>query len=222
MSAINVFIKPDAVHLLVDGAAYRCTDGEVLALLQKVQTFAYMPAVLTVRGASCFLPMLAEAVNGFRDFDYLVNKIVDTARTLATTHRVLLEKCGSTDLDIVIAGWSARHDRPEGYTLFSHGRYGVAPWKLTALDGGLVQPADDELGRALAALGIDLESDSFDPTIDGVRLMCLQHERTWQLGDANIRAVGGWVQHVKITRDSVVSSIPLRWNDRIGAKIGSA
>lgn len=40
MTAINVFVRPDAVHLFTDGAGYRATDGEVRQTIQKVATHA--------------------------------------------------------------------------------------------------------------------------------------------------------------------------------------
>jgi hypothetical protein len=64
----------------------------------------------------------------------------------------------------------------------------------------------DALKARLGALGIDPTNASH-----GLSLMLEQKNRTWQLGDEGISAVGGWCQVATVNRDGVSSRVLERW-----------
>jgi hypothetical protein len=202
LSALNVCVTANAVHIFTDAASYDASTGKHTGYSQKVAMLAHLPALIATRGSMALLPLFSwECGSKFQTFDDMVAGLVDTAQACASALESVIAKCGSSQIEIVAAGFSQTHNRPQAYLLQNE-----KGWTLSPIELAHVSPADDELKVKVAALGIDPAEPGH-----GHRLMREQHSRTWQLGGASISAVGGWCQIATVSKYGVSSRVLERW-----------
>ncbi|MGE0524379.1 MAG: hypothetical protein AB7O60_15265 [Variibacter sp.] len=224
MSALNVFVTPDAVHLWTDGAGYDA-DGTLLSIEQKIAINGAMPAVIASRGSVLFLALLAEeAKNRHSTFDGLVGGAIDLVRTLTEMQAApILAACCAKELDFCFAGWSAERGRPEAYLLYNHETCGLPRWQMIPIPSGagMIQPSDDALLARLRNRGFDPAGGAFDPVAHGAGIMREQRFPFRRPDGREIVAVGGFAQHTMLTRDAITTRVVERWPDRVGEKIAA-
>jgi len=221
MTAINVFIRPDAVHVLTDGAGY-APDGRLLTIEQKVIPLASLSVVLAARGIIGLLHLYAEQISkSFTTFDGLVEGVTaEVWKVIEHSQGKFSPGILEAHFDLIIAGWSERRDRAEMYLLCNHDTYGIPAWELAQADDGYISPGSEELFARLRARGVDV-FEKLDPETDGLRIIEEQRGMTWPpaAGGEPIRVVGGFCQLTTVRRDEITTRILKRWPDRIGERI---
>ncbi|AWN47647.1 hypothetical protein DK419_16095 [Methylobacterium terrae] len=221
MTAINVLVRPDRVHVMTDGAVFE-PEGAVIGVMQKTYALAHVSAVIAIRGPTYLGAGLVEALNlaNLRTFDDLLARLPATARVLidhAMQHMNPAERDAASariDLrkfDIAVAGWSHRRGQGETYRLDTS----KPGWHLERQADGFFMPADNPaLLARLDAAGWDLS----DPEQDAARLLELMHHQR-AVPDrlpsgVECCTVGGFAQHTVITPDAITTRIVERWADR--------
>lgn len=133
--------------------------------------------------------------------------------------RPLFERSPFTpDLEFLIAGWSAKNDRPECYVLATHNGAGLPAWELVpAMDGWLTH---EELIQRLQAIGVNFDLPDFDPAREGLKIALEQRARRWkmQTGQA-IHCMGGFIQLTTVEKDRTSTRILTHFADQIGALV---
>lgn len=222
MTAVNVLVREEVVHVVTDGAVY-APDGAVTGLAQKVHVLAHASAVVAARGPTFFPPAYAAALNAadLRGFDDLLAKAALVARatldrTLAairSTHgdELVDEVDALSDLrrsEVVIAGWAVERNRGEVHRLDTRD----AEVGLVHQPDGLIMPCGAAVQERLRATAWCLD----DPADDVPALLALlEHQRAVddEMPDGRrFRTVGGFAQHTAIRSDGIGTRILRRWS----------
>lgn len=219
MTAINVLVRSDRVHVMTDGSVWE-PEGAIIGVAQKVYILAHVSAVIAYRGPAYLGPGLVGTLNasGMRSFDDLLTRLPATARMLidhAIEHMdptVLAEASARLDLrrfDIAVAGWSHARGRGEAYRLDTS----KPGWRLEPQGAGFLMPADSP---ALLARLEDAGWSIGDEAEDAARLLELvNHQRAVPdnlPNGASFPTVGGFAQHTVITPDAIATRIVERWD----------
>lgn len=213
MSAINVLIQSDRVHLYTDGAIYQ-SDGELAGIGPKVRMMPHINAAMAMRGAFLGLAPIAEELSAAPSFDALRAGIIDCLKKCAVAYGHLLDQCSAgPDFEVVIAGMSETGG-PSAYLVASHSRYGD-PWSIVDLTGLSVTPASDAVHQSVFDIAAGRDADHLDPIVDGLAIM--ETQRAERSG----AYVGGFAQLTTIDADGVHSRIIHRWPDRLGEKVAA-
>jgi hypothetical protein len=220
MSAMNVFLTPDAAHIFTDGTGLD-NDMRVACYSAKLVPIAHLPAVLSVVGHGFVLNFLAIDLQSStaRDFDEL-------ARTIGPTLKKYVEAAGkclplARDPFVAgLAGWSVKDDRPAFISVRPYDSPEASAFE-PAWATRFITPA--------AAHGMDYEilNLSFDPdrpAESGLEIMRAQRSKLFRshhnLADHRPHhVVGGFCQHTVLTRDLITTRVIERWNDEIGKPI---
>jgi hypothetical protein len=212
MTALNVFLRKDAVHVLTDGAA--CDpNGDLVKAVSKVFPLAHTNAVLATRGVNGLLPLLGFAVDGAPSFDATADILPAKTREILAS---VSHAQGGTDLgtlDVVLAGISETRG-PACLAVFNHSNYGVPASELQELDG-FVSPSNPELFATFEANGLDIHGRDFNPEFDGPWIMSKQRDIPGSM-------VGCFCQLTTVTADEITTRIVRRWPDRVGLLIDPA
>lgn len=219
MSALNVFLFPDVIHVWTDGALYDA-DGTLLMSTTKVGPLPHLNAAVMTRGPALALPLLTHCLGVlFSTFDDLVVGLSEAVAQFVTYQGEVLGECShGTTFEVVVAGWSESRGQPEAYLVRS-----ADLGRVSMLGSEHVSPANDILvermkGEFPGSTQADLR------TIDVARrLMELQREiRVEQVeGQGKICGVGGFCQVTTITPAAIMTGIVRRWPDVVGEKMGS-
>lgn len=213
MSAINVLIQKDRVHLFTDGAAY-LPDGQIQAILPKGRMLPHVNAAMAMRGAFIGLAPISEELSRAASFDDLKANIVPVLQSCAVHYEHLLNQCScGTDFEVAIAGISEATG-PTAYLVASHGAYGE-PWIIHDLGGLSATPANTEVHNRIVDIASGREADRLDPVADGLAIMEAQRAARFDDGVT----IGGFAQLTTIDADGVHSRIIHRWPDRVGRKV---
>lgn len=213
MSAINVLIQNERVHLYTDGAIYQ-PNGQLSGIGPKVRLLPHLNATMAMRGAFLGLAPIAEELSAAPSFDGLRDGIVDCLQKCAETYRHLLNQCASgPDFEAVIAGISETGG-PTAYIVASNDRYG-APWSVIDLEGFSATPVNDVIHRRLYEIAAGRYADQLDPVADGLAIMEAQRAA----GEGAF--VGGFAQLTTVDADGVHSRVIHRWPDQIGRRVAA-
>lgn len=213
MSAINVLIQTDRVHLYSDGAIYQ-PDGQLSGIGPKVRLLPHINAAMAMRGSFLGLAPIAEELSVAPSFDRLKEGIVDCLKKCAVAYGHLISQCSAgPDFEVVIAGISETTG-PSAYLVPSHAHYG-APWSIVDLEGLSATPTSDVVHQRICELAAGRSADQLDPVADGVTIMEAQRKAK------DGAFVGGFAQLTTIDADGVHSRVIHRWPDRLGVKIAA-
>jgi hypothetical protein len=190
------------------------------ASITLLQTTATVQRNVTpARGPVFVAPNLTAILGAFPTFDDLVPDFAGMVREVLDLTRPLFERSPFTpDLEFLIAGWSAKNDRPECYVLATHNGAGLPAWELVpAMDGWLTH---EELIQRLQAIGVNFDSPDFDPAREGLKIALEQRARRWkmQTGQA-IHCMGGFIQLTTVEKDRTSTRILTHFADQIGALV---
>jgi hypothetical protein len=204
MSAIDVIIKSDAVHVITDGAGVDA-EGCINFVASKVWSIAHCNAVIAVRGPSMAGPFICPCVGtNAATFTELKASAAGVMRECVGELSGLWAGVPLADsMDFVIAGWS--ETGPDAFLVCSHDRWGPA-WPNIQLSGLCNIPGDKEIVEALHLSDIDPEPDS-------VRMLEISAHR------ANIYWIPG--QKTSVYAGRIETQIICRWpDDVIGKQLG--
>lgn len=211
MSAINVLIQSDRVHLYTDAAAYQ-PDGRLDGIVQKVRSMPHLNCAAAMRGPFIgFAPIMEEISAARTSFDSLREAMPRLLRTCAVAYDHLLDQCSeSPDFEVVIAGISETAG-PSAYLVPSHACYGE-PWSIIDLAGLSATPASEHVHQRIREIAASRSPDQLDPVADGLAIMEAQRAK------GSGAFVGGFAQLTTIDADGVHSRVIHRWPDQIGRK----
>lgn len=233
MSAINVVVQSNAVHIMTDGLSYE--NGLPLETdLIKTEVLSGMRAAIAATGPAGFIYFLSEKlVEEFSAFDDLVCRCRDRLPDLFADYVARYRDLHEGEIaSLVIAGWHEKTNKPAAYAIDLHAggdekrdfvkrnnphvSEDSNAVELTKLDIIAVPcPTIEEL-RA-TGFNITRERDSWDPENDLLRLMNLQRLKKY---DDGRHYVGGLVTLTTITEAGVEQRPVHVWNeDKIGKPI---
>lgn len=170
MTAIITIVQADgAVHMLSDSVAHK--DGKVVGLLNKMRPIAHDNVLLALRGPALAIEPVSEA---FRLVDGGLDGVLDALpATLRELWPRLIPSIEAVELpttvDIVIAGISARLNRPAAAFLCNHDGNDVEPWQAIDLVGVASLPGYPGLSEHIAEL--NQGGRLLDPEVDGLAIM---------------------------------------------------
>lgn len=212
MSAINVLLQSNAVHVFTDAAIYQ-PDGALVGIGPKQRLLPHLNAAMAMRGAYLGLAPIAEELSAAPSFDALREGVVPTLQACAEYYAHLLNQCAAgPDFEIVVGGVSETTG-PSAYIIASHNRYGE-PWTILDLEGLSVTPANEAVQRRISEIANGRAADDLDPAVDGLAVLEAQ-----RAGDAGA-FVGGFAQLTTIDPAGLHSRILRRWPDEIGKRVG--
>lgn len=214
MSAVNVLVQSNAVHLLTDAAIYQ-PDGMLSGLTQKVRSMPHLNCAAAMRGGYLGLaPIMEEISAAGTSFDSLKANMPALLRGCAAQYLHLLDRCAAgPEFEVVIAGISET-DGPSAYVVPSHDRYGE-PWTVTDLAGLVALPCDEHLLAEVQRIADGRSADDLDPIKDGLAIFDAQRAHP-HLSNGDVCFVGGYAQLTTVTADGIASRIIRRWPDPVG------
>jgi hypothetical protein len=226
MTAINTIRQSHAVHILSDGAF--CNDqGTILEIGPNVFPLPHLSAAVALRGATHFLPFLVYRLcRDCTSFEELLSKVVRTALEVYASFPMMLGTLGfgnvTPDFDLVVAGWSAKRNRPESYIVAAPRQQPQAtpPWSLIDLPEILIAPSITELQIHAAQWSVPKSAEAFNPAEDGLKLLQAQRARRPTLNvEPKPHYVGGFIQLTTISDAGVDTKILHRWPDKVGERL---
>lgn len=214
MTALHIYVRPNAVHVLTDGLQ-RGPDGEILGLAQKVRILGHLPAIVSGRGPSELPEYFADrATWRFASFDQAVDGMLETWRAALAQYEAAHPDARSRPNMVILAGWSEARGRPECWVVDSaREEAGAVPLMNSCA------PSSPDLMRDLSAMGLTGGMASFDPLKDGLRIMRAQralrfpHPVSGEPG----QIVGGFCQLSSVGGGGVGTRILERWPEDVAA-----
>jgi len=217
MTALNVLVRPDRVHVLTDGAVYTSSGG-IVGAMSKVHIMAHLPAVISFRGPVYFWVALVAQLDrsGSKSFEELMVGIADAVNvSVQIGHGTLipedLQEISKTSdpkhVEVVAAGWSHQRGRPEAY-LIDTTKAGGQP--IPAPDGYFT-PMEPALKQRLTVGGWNLYDERNDARALLDLMRCQREERLSIKSGGKIAPLGLFAQHTILTRQGVSSQIVERW-----------
>ena len=209
MSAINVLVRSDAVHLLTDAAIYQ-KDGNITAIGPKCRPMPHLNCAVAMRGAYLGMAPIMEEIQAANvPFDELKSKIVDLLKACSETYASLLDQCADgPDFEIVLAGIS-ESEGPQACLIASHNRYGE-PWRVLGIEGLTALPCDETILKAVQTRISGRKAEDVDPISDGLAIMEIQRASS-RLSNGELCIVGGFAQLTTVTVASITTGIIRRW-----------
>jgi hypothetical protein len=205
MSALIAVCATDAAHLLTDAAATYLDTGIVAAIHSK-QVPLRCGAVVAGVGSYAAIAGFAElAANLGRE------EVREAAPELWQKVRETLPERKNELCILTVAGWSDTEGRPWLETFSGDGRLGFTTFVAfpsTETPNCTTRFLDRFVG----------DPDAFEPA-DGVALIEELRRVPRAYGCGEHPAVGGFVQHTKITGDAVTTRVARDWPDLKGQRI---
>ena len=207
MTALNVHVADDAVHLITDGLTYSATDLAAFGRMSKVQLLPWINAAYATAGdAAAGLTLLS----GFADmtFDTFDEFVADVERSLrVTTERLRAHGLRQLDnCEIVFGGWSDSRQRFEAYAVATFGDRAKPSFVPRPIAGAYSRPYD--------ATMIGKKFDPARPEETGMALLQTQRGIVAEIaGGVRGSGVGGFGHHTIIRRDEIVSRMIGKWPD---------
>ncbi len=220
MTALNVIVQANAVHLITDAAGFDA-EGRVTVIESKVIAWDGSRLALGWSGTGGH-HAIAAAIMGERP----PASISDLLTLLpAIAHQVNLGAVRDmgpewAGLQIVACFWDQGRNSPRALAVTTH-RTGWAaalrPGHLTELTH-LTTPQVD-LSAVLGRPFDKATNAGFDATRDGRALLEAQRRVTWEIGGVAVHQVGGFGGRHTITAAGVERAELIRWPDEVGRRI---
>jgi hypothetical protein len=220
MSAANVIVQRNVVHLYTDGAAFDA-DGNVIWIGSKVSLCPNIPCAIAFRGSAMVSGILAAEIEGASggSFDRLRKEIGGRLLECSKRYTSYFQSCEwGPEFDVVVAGWSET-DGPSAYRVSSHEQYGDA-WVVQGLDGLSCLPGDESIRLRMVEIVKDVaDTEELLPLDHGLAIMQAQRAPVSHFGGRSHTVVGGFCQLTSITRAAISTRVLHRWPDQIGSAI---
>lgn len=223
MTAINVVLGRNAVHIISDGAAID-TGGRLAHLMHKVTPVPHLSAAIGVRGVRTTVSVVIDAVTaGATSYDDLHSRIVDILRGTFEPARLIWEaKFGPHVLrcDVIVAGWSEQHKGPHAFvvaTSDANAAAGLPAWTVVEIAGTLLTPSDSKLAADFARLQLEFDDDAAIALITRQRAIAAPSPDNPPAPGPY--GVGGFAQITTVGAHGIETRILKRWPDAIGETI---
>lgn len=212
MTAVNVIVRADCVHVITDGAA---TDsrGRLVHLMQKATPLPHLRSVIAIRGNRALSSCIVDAVStGGSSFDDIRRNLVPIVKAhFMPIAPIWKEQFGPDVLDseVIVAGWSESRG-PSAFALATSERNslsGLPPWHPVDIGGAFLSPSDAKIAERFARLQLDFD--------DKLAVELIESQRAH-------RGVGGFVQLTTVNEHSIETRILRRWADEIGKSLRSS
>lgn len=206
MTATNVFVTPDAIHLFSDGTVLD-PAGNLIGSASKVFALPQAQTVVGVAGTTLLrFSVEANISAGVDSFEDVVRRLPSLAEATRNNPETMLHG----QFLVIAAGWSAK---AEAFRAVA----------MTGVDGsGFFAFQPRPVDRFCAPSDFRLDGMAFDPARaeeSGIKIMEYQR-RGGQITATGPRySVGCFIQHTLLTRDAITTKIIHRWPDEIGSQI---
>ncbi|UQD96134.1 hypothetical protein [Bradyrhizobium japonicum] len=226
MSAANLIVASDGVHLISDALVWDTTDQTITAICPKVVMLPHLRCAATIRAEhlivfqSVSLVLSTMAAANFDDFKRTIGK------ALQELDGKLTDMGLCSPFEVSVAGVS-EEGGPNGFRITtlarSSGSNHLVPWQVIDMPPGFnpcpcASDADErEIRSALAAAPANLEGHAIAALTAQRRIAARDH-----VAGRTPCWVGGFAQLTTVTRDSIATRIIRRWDEDVaGHKLGS-
>ena len=216
MTAANIFIQQDAVHMVTDGAAVR-DDGSIDHICPKVSIMPHIKAAVCVRGTPAALAIFCGEMAKADSYDHLKAAITCIVKDAFDRYSPALAAVNPNALtaEIFVAGWSEKSNSPDAYVMATTDfNQKIFPaWKVVPL-GGCIVPGGADLERDFSSLPAEFDESRV------IELVRRQRESRSPIPGNTSHVppagVGGFVQLTTVKRKSIETKILKRWPDYPG------
>lgn len=203
MSAINIWLQPDSVTVITDGA-HISPRGDLVGIASKVARLPHLNAVIATRSARPLLDMMAVSLGGYGTFDELAADFGRIVPMLANLSGSIVTDHG---FEAVLAGWSEKDDELQVWG-------GIRPAKgdfTCQRLAGYRAPMNDAIGPVASV-----------PLSNALELIEAQRAEAFApYGGKAFHIVGGFVEETTVDRFGIRSRVLKRWPDQIGQPIST-
>jgi hypothetical protein len=219
MTAVNVLIQRDAVHMITDGTGIREDDYVVVVISTKQFAVPGVRAVCGLRGCILVQNDINTALRSAKiaSFDLLKANLGSMVAEVAAQRSPVWDAVPWTthpggEFDLFVAGWSETTG-PSAFC-FSHRRQPDGTWSLSLHESStaLIAPSDCTIdmmhSRPLAIAAQQQNGPNMEPLLLG--LMSMQRLSY---------PVGGHADLTTITADKIETRRIAKWPDVIGQKM---
>jgi hypothetical protein len=226
LTAINILVQADSVHLVSDGASYGA-EGLLVSAGPKVFPLPHISAAIGTRGPAIALPLLAHFIgHGATSYDGLKADIADLLRSaLAQIEEVLALCTMGARFEVVIGGFSETTG-PDAYMIACDAdgvvssiteipELGFMPSSIPELDDLVTFAAMQRQARTMLSQHCpDFPSSigEFDPEEFGLRAIEIQRAAKFD----DLCGVGAFAQITSVRASGIETKILRRWPDQIG------
>jgi hypothetical protein len=220
MSALNVFLTPDAAHMFTDAAIYEPKNIKIAAFASKVTLLPQFNAAISATGRYSNLMLLSGFIAEleFDNFDHLASDFAQLVkRAVAKTNEIIpngAEMWG--EYTFGLAGWSPKQNAPAFFSVKNSVANGAAvPATKYYSPSAVFEGVDDSITR--------FKFDPERPGESGLEIMGAQRLKKFPIlgGDkySTYHAIGGFCQHTIVSRDGISVKVLERWPDKIGSTV---
>jgi hypothetical protein len=212
------------LHVLTDAAWYSPVDGSVLEISSKVVTIGNARAVVVGRGdrrvTGTFAAHASRYVTSFdqlvRLFDVLMVDVAKAVYPAIGDHLF--------NHELMLAGWSEALDAPEIWYEAGHGLSDLADGHLRPIPGSMWGGGPEPHLQAYFDTVTDDDVERFDAHRDGIPVFEAMRREPGDLssgfGEPLLgHGIGGFLEHVTITRAGVIRETIHQWPDEVGRPI---
>jgi hypothetical protein len=218
MTAINLIVQEQAVHLLTDAAFYD-PEGVVLYIASKTVMMPALRLAIACSGRA-ETKQIADRLRGLSSQREMLQQLPLIAGVIRADNLALRpDMPEAIELQLFVAMWDERENRPVGLALSTDRAYfgdAYTPGVLVEVEQ-LFAPAVD-LQSALGRRADPRRRFSFDPVQDGLRLIegqrasksAMIEDRWW---------IGGRAELITVDHEGVRTEILREWPDEVGGYI---
>lgn len=208
MTAINVCVAPDGVHLFTDAGHMEIGKNSVEAIANKVALVPEYGAAIAANGFAFVEKVITAtlAQTTFADFDALAAGFTGLIRKAIAHGTKYGVPAQWRDTEIVLAGWSPSKDEPVAMVFVS----------VDGFEGR-------EVTRFIRPAVGNLSIDPGNIAQSGLELMRAQRAATFMVYDGKVigftkctvrrRVVHGFCQHTVVRRGHIETRVLERWPD---------
>lgn len=219
MTALNLWVQPDAAHLITDAAHY-APDGNVRWFGPKVLCFSEAGVALSSRGhiTAARLRQLYDATGATTKAEIIgaMKFVAETAKAQNAAAFPDAETVGMSDFSLTAIAWDDQSDKPIAWHIGTGGvglMPGMDPLVIYRGGHGWMSPHLEDLGA--------LDWDALEPDIDGARILTMQREMPIECPwGPKFHMVGGYGEATTLTRTGIVQRRIIEWpEDEVGKPI---
>jgi hypothetical protein len=218
VTAINIMVQRDAVHILSDGASYDAEQRFVSAG-PKVFALPHINAAIGTRGPAVALPLLAHFVgHESTSYDELKANITKVLQNVYTLTSHILTKCVFGGRFEVVIGGISETTGPDAYMIACDADGVVSP--ITEIpELGFMPSSIQELHDFVTFTAMQQHAGSKVHPADFL-LQAMEIQRSARFGEYDTCHIGAFAQITSIRADGIETKILRRWSDTIGMPLG--
>ncbi len=220
MSAVNILVQRDAVHILSDGAVY--DDHAVFKhAAPKVVALPNLNCAIALRGPAIAPPLVANIFSGgASNYDDLKHRIFDLLKEAIGAVQHVTRSAFGSNAQLFVAGWS--EGRPDAYSVLTRPTDGLPAWTPIPIPEHIFSPFETNgpVHADFWEIFGERPVRDLDPRTDGIRIIEAQRRHKSRLPDGR-RAyiVGGFAQLTSVRSEAITTEVLRRWPDKAGERI---